>query len=482
MAYTKTPILVIVFCLCSIISEAAVRGTNRRADLNHDDEVNIADVNLVLNDIMQDTNDLALCDINSDGIVNVADLNEVLNIIFNPDIVHEPAEYVSGTLPVMHVNTAGYRTINSKEHYWQGEYWLEANGSTKVLSIGSESSPLPLEIKGRGNYTWITYPKKQYKVKLTSKAELIANTAKSKHYALQARYDDWRGYMLDAVAFQISRRIGMNWASHEEPIELVVNGDYCGLYFLTETVRVQTGRVDITEQKDLEMKPQAVTGGWLVEHDNYIDDNQIIFDGMLYTYHSPEVLSSQQREYLQTLISNVIDAIKNRDLSTDNEWEELIDIDEYAKYCIVQEIMDNQEGYAGSCYWHKERGDNSKIVFGPVWDFGFSLRRTGEQKFSWQDNGRPIGWMKYLKNSPSLMACIRKHWQEFSQDGFDWIDNFIDNYALNVNAATVPDNRRWPDSSSDQYLSRVNQLKYLIHLRLDFLNSQWGDCNPDETE
>lgn len=472
---------IIVLILLSLIAHGAVaevRGTNRRADLNRDGEVNVGDANVVLTDILNATNDLKLCDINSDGEVNLGDLNEVLETILTPDIVHEPEEYISGTLPVMYIITEGYRTVNSKEHYWDGEYWIDAMGSEKVRSMGSEHSPLPLEIRGRGNYTWLNYPKKQYKVKLGAKAELIAGTAKSKHYALQVRYDDWRGYMLDAVAFQLSRRLGMAWAPHEEPIELVVNGDYCGLYFLTETVRVQSGRVEITEQKDRETNPAAVTGGWLVELDNYLADNQIFLEGGLYTYHSPEVLSPQQSDYLQSLILKVLDTIKNRDLSTDNEWQDLIDIDEFAKYCIVQDIMDNQESFTGSCYWHKDSGDDSKIIYGPVWDFGYSLRRKEEQKHAWQDSSRPLGWMLYLQDSPALMACIRTHWQDFAQDGFEWIDEFIDNYAANVLAATVADDRRWPESSSDNYLDRVNELKYLIHLRLDFLNSQWGDGTP----
>lgn len=58
-------------------------------------------------------------------------------------------------------------------------------------------------------------------------------------------------------------------------MEVVLNGEYIGLYFLTETIRIDKDRVDIYEQNDGETDPDLIKGGWLVEVDNYIDDCQI---------------------------------------------------------------------------------------------------------------------------------------------------------------------------------------------------------------
>ena len=44
-----------------------------------------------------------------------------------------------------------------------------------------------------------------------------------------------------------------------------------------------------------------------------------------------------------------------------------------AKFYIVNEIVDNKEAFSGSCWMSKEMGDSTKLVFGPVWDFGSSF-------------------------------------------------------------------------------------------------------------
>ncbi|MBR4830047.1 MAG: M6 family metalloprotease domain-containing protein [Muribaculaceae bacterium] len=49
-------------------------------DVNHDGEVNIADVSMVIDCIISGKTDLA-CDVNNDGEINIADINTIVNII-----------------------------------------------------------------------------------------------------------------------------------------------------------------------------------------------------------------------------------------------------------------------------------------------------------------------------------------------------------------------------------------------------------------
>ncbi|MBR5029946.1 MAG: hypothetical protein IKT03_06075, partial [Muribaculaceae bacterium] len=72
---------------------------------------------------------------------------------------HDPADYLSNTLPVLYINTVDETPILDKETYIQGSYYLDANGCGNYESIGSEEAPLALQIKGRGNSSW-THPKK----------------------------------------------------------------------------------------------------------------------------------------------------------------------------------------------------------------------------------------------------------------------------------------------------------------------------------
>ena len=202
----------------------------------------------------------------------------------------------SGSLPVLYIQTENNTPITSKEDYLNATYYLDAMGINGYESIGSAATPLTMEIKGRGNYTWRDFDKKPYRIKLSDKQPLLGMT-KSKHFALLAHADDSKGFMRNAIGFELARLIGMAWTPNAKPVELVLNGDYRGLYFLTETIRVDKDRVNIVEQDDEETDAQKITGGWLVEIDNYSEDPHItINEGgkhtMWLTYKTPEVLSS----------------------------------------------------------------------------------------------------------------------------------------------------------------------------------------------
>ena len=94
----------------------------------------------------------------------------------------------SGTLPVLHIETANRQEITSKDYYLQGTYYLDPMGVADIEAIGTKDSPLTLEIKGRGNWTWRGFDKKPYRLKLTEKAALMGMN-KSKHFALLAHAD-----------------------------------------------------------------------------------------------------------------------------------------------------------------------------------------------------------------------------------------------------------------------------------------------------
>jgi len=65
----------------SIIA-VAFTASAARGDVNGDSEVNIADVNAVI-DIILNSGDDSNGDVNSDGEVNIADVNAIIDIILN---------------------------------------------------------------------------------------------------------------------------------------------------------------------------------------------------------------------------------------------------------------------------------------------------------------------------------------------------------------------------------------------------------------
>ena len=206
----------------------------------------------------------------------------------------------SGTLPVMYITTENLTPITSTDTYINAQYWIDNLGNNDFYSIGSDTTQLSLQIRGRGNYTWTSFDKKPYRIKLTEKAPLLG-LSKSKHFALLAHADDNLAFLRNTVGFELSRRLGLKYTPAQQPVEVVLNNDYIGLYFLTETIRVAKNRVNITEQPDNITHPDSISGGWLIEIDNYDEEQQLRItekngEIIRFTFQSPEILSNEQNK------------------------------------------------------------------------------------------------------------------------------------------------------------------------------------------
>ena len=386
----------------------------------------------------------------------------------------------SGTLPVLYIQTENKEPITSKDFYLNATYYLDAIGIEGYESIGSASAPLTMEIKGRGNYSWTGFDKKPYRIKLADKQPLLG-MKKSKHFALLAHADDSndrKGFMRNAVGFELSRMIGLTYTPDARPLEVVLNGDYIGLYFLTEHIRVDKDRVNIVEQEDEETDNEKITGGWLVEIDNYDDDPHItIKEGgkttMWITYKTPEVLSPQQEQYL-TEQMKLIDNLVYGDKNSEELWNYL-DMDALAKFYIVQELTDNYESFHGSCYLHKELGENEKWYFGPVWDFGSSFNRDKSQ-YMYQGDVWHNHWIPEICKFPAFMDRVKEIWNEFYNGDYNNIYNFIDTHENLIAQAAVKDKERWSQYHGSQTIGTyIERTTNVLRKNAEWLNDQWKE-------
>ena len=483
----------LLFCALTalaISSFAAQAGSDLRprGDVNCDWEVNITDLNALVDSVMKGATYHSLysyaADVNNDKEINIADINMVIDAILGKQLPPMPS--FSGTLPVLYINTEDYQNIvgKEKEDYMHADWWIDAMGIDGYESIGSPEEPLGMQIKGRGNATWTNLDKKPYRLKFDEKHPVLGMPS-SRHWTLLAYADTWMGKMNDALPFEIGRRMGMAWNPRQEPVEVVLNGQYIGLYLLTEKIRVAKERVNIIEQADNETDPDKISGGWLLEIDNYGEPESIkIIEGngqtIKFTSHSPEVMSDVQREYITTFLQATNSAIYCTDKSS-REWEQYIDVDSLAIFYIVQEAVDNPEAFSGSCFMHKQRGDTTKLIFGPMWDCGSSFQRYSP---SYQFNDfiyenlpsycRAI-WIGEIAKFPYFQERVHYHWKQFFEEVYPTMDAYMDEFAAKIEQACEYDYARWPQYSSHNNTLKLNlYARPSFHKKVAWLNSQWG--------
>ena len=426
----------------------------------------------------------------------------------DPNPTPDPTpEGVSGTLPVLYINVytdESHSQLNNeiiskdldhKNYFKFAEYRLDTNGCQWLIDLGatdlgSADEMLPLQIKARGNWTRKGFSKKPFKLKLDKKASMLG-MSKSKHYAILAHADDWKGYLKNFTGFNLGKRMGLPWTPGMQPIEVVINGDYRGLYFLTESIRVEEDRVNITELADNETDNTLASGGYLVELDNYDEDNQIrmqektctyvpVVDNLRITFDTPEEYSDIQRRFIEDQFSAMNDAVGN---NSDNLWS-YMDIDDAARYYLVEEIISHYEAYHGSTYLFRDFGEGQKWHFSPLWDCGHAFDGPTDDFFY---NFGPYGntWIPSMRCNEAFNNKVKDTWLWFMSNRFDGIMEDIDLYASRLKSAAEADFKRWngqPTPNGGQAISdnrnmdaKANYVKILLSSKINWLKNQFGD-------
>ncbi len=401
----------------------------------------------------------------------------------------------SGTLPVLFITTEGGAAIMSKEEYVSATGYIDNLNLEAYDALGSDSAQLALSIKGRGNWTWRGFAKKPYNIKFDSKQSVLG-MPKHKHWSLMAGADDNLGFLRNPVGYYISQKLGMKWTPSYRPIELVLNGEYQGLYFLTESIKIDKNRVNITSQEDGTESADSITGGWLVEIDNYYEEGNVtITEGngatIWFTMKSPEELSGAQRTYITNQLKTLNNAIYE---STSSHWEQLLNLDEAVRFYLVQEITDNTESYHGSCYLHKnnDASGDSQWYFGPVWDFGNSFYNKGNDFIYNHYPYDPMVWVGQLNSFPAFHNRLMELWYDFYHNIYPSLQTDIQAMGNEYAQAAITDANRWngvpaPSGGNSTQTTRnmaeaIQKYWDNINWRINWLYSQWGEGTQSGVE
>jgi hypothetical protein len=358
--------------------------------------------------------------------------------------------------------------------------------------MGSASDPLSIQIKGRGNWTWINMYKKPYKVKFATKQSPLG-LDNSKHFILIPNAVDWSGYLRNETGFELSRQLGLPYTTRQLPVEVILNGEYQGLYFLCEKIRVENGRVDIIEQQDNDTNPYNVSGGWLLENDWEGPLVNVQYEGNDPNNHyygwsskSPEVISPQQYYYINSLLKHIDECIYVSD-KTDNSWENYIDVNYLARFYIVNEVMDGIENFTRSLFMYKDWGEDTKFIFGPVWDFdcSFQIETCDHFIYDYDSEFKPLNlWIRELAKFPHFQQVIRQIWKQFKDnDILNKINEHAAQWRSMIVAAENCDKVRWRTYASMHSQDSPAQYLNLISRKVAWLDEQWGvpvgDVNCD---
>ena len=290
--------------------------------------------------------------------------------------------YQMTNLPLLVIRTQGEAEVTSRETYLDG--WLSI-----ISGDGCEFFTDTLKIRGRGGgswdvSTWISYGGKvwnklPYRLKLAHKAQLLGMPAKDKNWVLINNLGD-KTLMRNLVAFETSRRVGMDYTPAGRLVDVMYNGELKGTYQLCDKIGVGKNRIDITKMEPTDNHEPEITGGYLVE----IDASQgrepanVVFMAphwipVTIQYPDDEDLTEQQYDYISSLFGELVNKVYGSDATDPQKgYPAMLDVDTFLRHFLVGEFSANTDTY-WSTWMSKDRGADEKFKCCTVWDFDLAF-------------------------------------------------------------------------------------------------------------
>lgn len=364
---------------------------------------------------------------------------------------------VNTGLPIVSITTPGEVPIASK---------LEWIPDSKVVILNPDLTvdyEGPLSVKGRGNSTWSLFPKKPYAMKLDSKSKILG-MSKGKRWCLLANYMD-RTLIRNAVAFEISRQTGLAWTPSGRFVELFVNGNHLGNYYLCEQIRIDEKRVNLTD-------------GYIFECDAWFDDEfkfKSEVNNVPWQFKDPDTVTQEEFESIQTLVNQFEHALFDSGKYEAHEYMDYIDVDSFIDFWLVNELAQNSEiNQPKSAYIHMEKG--GKFIAGPVWDFDWGTYLVRE-RYNYVSLGQKYYTYKMFQDK-EFRKRVKQRWPLYKDKLYSEIPPFIDSLEAELELSDELNNKMWPinrTTNQDETLSfheAVQKLKTAYMGKLEWLDTQ----------
>ena len=291
----------------------------------------------------------------------------------------------------------------------------EENGINEEASIK--------KMKGRGNTTW-SETKKPFNITYDSNIQL--DGMKGKKWSLLANAKD--GSLLrNRLVFDMANEIGMTYACDSRFVDFFVNGYYKGSYQLTQKIEMGKNTVmpDLTEPEveDVIEDDGTITEypksdfDFILELDteenaaNAGDKGFNTTEGQWMTYKTPDSPAAEQIEFIKAKYQALEDALYGNDMAA---LEQILDLDDFAKAYLINEISKNIDSGVTSCYF-TYNSTTGMFYASPVWDYDNSIGNLPDNSARTDMSGNtldldgPAGWYArelkhYARNARSVFS------------------------------------------------------------------------------
>lgn len=397
---------------------------------------------------------------------------------FQSENIH--TDFTSSNLPIVVLNTNGQEIPD--EYKITADMGIIYNGEGVRNYITDPfnhyNGKIGIELRGSSSQQ---FPKKQYGVETRDSlgndfSFPLLGLPSEADWIFFAPYND-KSLIRDAFSYRLSREMN-RYASRSKFFELVLNGEYMGVYVLFEKIKRDANRVNIKKLNPADTTGDAVTGGYILKIDKldgegndgwysnfspFPQSNKQIF--WQYHYPKPEDIVQLQKNYIRSFILAFESAMHGTYFAdTVLGYPKYIDANSFADFILLNELVKNVDSYRLSTFFYKDRDSrNPKMFAGPVWDFNLAFGNADYYEayltsgwvleyvsdFNnmpyWENFYIPFWWKK-LFDEARFRNILYNRWLELRNTVWtnQKLMNMIDSLVVYLEEARIRNFEKWP--------------------------------------
>ncbi len=341
-----------------------------------------------------------------------------------------------------------------------------------VRSDGSNDySTDACSLKGRGNTTWDLFEKKPYQLKLEEAANLLGMGTGKKWILLANAFDETN--LRNKVIYDLARVNAFCMAPECEYVDLYLNGEYRGLYLLTERVEFGEERLNLRTEDGAFMCNIEYAQRW-----DTLDNAFMTELGRAVEIREPDEPTHLDYTNIKSEVQKLEDFIVSKE---DVKLSSVIDVDSWVYKYLFDEISENGDADIASSYFYYKDG---LFYAGPLWDYdntlGVSTRNQNPHAFLARStiksaNNQTPYYDALYENDEFYQRMTELYRTQVAPAFMHLIEEDLFEREAFLQYASTMNGIRWASAFEEQnaVVEDAKDLADYLRQRIEFLNRVW---------
>lgn len=425
----------------------------------------------------------------------------------------------SSGLPIVSIQTNGQSIPDGTKINALMRVISKTNGVNSLTdSANNYYGIIGIEIRGASSSG---FPQKNFNVETRAAQDISRNVSllgmpEENDWALIGNYND-KTLVRNTFSYALFTKMG-HYAPRTRYCEVLINGEYQGIYMLTEKIKRDKNRVDIKKFDAIATSGDAITGGYIFKNDNK-DADETSFLGnysergingiqevpFIYVYPKTEELTNAHKTYLPSFINSFENVLYGSQFTHPvNGYKKYIDVNSFVDYFLLGEVSRSVDAYKKSKFYFKDVDKNGGLIHsGPPWDFDWAYKNIPEgnnqlecyygntdgsgwayKVYLCNHSPKFAGWVPRLMQDPAFVNAVKTRYVALRNSILSntSVNQMIDSLRSTFQEATGRHFQKWDilgkatngspevDNQPATYDAAINQIKNWLRIRLEWLD------------